>query len=144
VTESLPSAESMGVLSDSVTEENQAVGRAMESSPEIKRLALEITAKEAHVKMEDAAKYPSMELIAQYGYFTRITRFETTNLNGLTPNNIQLGTSIKVPLFNKQRIAARVGEAIVPAIADGNGVARRSEARAGVGAREHGGDPGAL
>jgi outer membrane protein len=111
VTESLPSAEAMGLTSDSVAEENRAVTRAMENSPELKKLTLEVTAKEAHVKMEEAAKYPSMELIAQYGYFTRITRFETTNLNGLTPNNIQLGTSVKIPLFNKQRIQARVGEA---------------------------------
>jgi outer membrane protein len=111
VAESVPSAEAMGVLSDSAVEENRAVARAIDNSAELKKLALEVTAKEAHVKVEEAAKYPSMELIAQYGYFTRITRFETTNLNSLTPNNIQLGTLIKIPLFNKQRIEARVGEA---------------------------------
>ncbi len=97
---------------DSATEENRAVTRAWENSPELKKLSFEVDAKEAHLRAEKSQKYPQMELIANYAYLTRQTRFVTANLNYLTPNNIQLGTSIKIPLFGNARVSARVGEAL--------------------------------
>jgi len=51
-----------------------------------------------------------MELVAQYGYFSQLTRFAVP-LNNFTPNNVELGTSLRIPLFANRRIAARVGEA---------------------------------
>jgi outer membrane protein TolC len=96
---------------DSAEEENRAVKRAWENSPELKKLAFEVQAKEAHVRAEESQKYPQLELVANYAFLSRETRFVTGNLNNLTPNNVQLGTSIKIPLFGNARIAARVGEA---------------------------------
>jgi outer membrane protein len=96
---------------DSAEEENRAVARAWENSPELKKLAFEVEAKQARLRSEDSQKYPQMELLVNYAYLSRETRFVTGNLNNLTPNNVQLGTSIKIPLFGNARIAARVGEA---------------------------------
>ncbi len=103
VPESMP----VTTASDSLEEETRAISRAIDNSPELKRLAHEVEAKEEHVRLEHAQKYPSMELVAQYAFLSRLTRFETTNLNNLTPNNVQLGTSIKIPLFTNARVSAR-------------------------------------
>ncbi|SRR5579871_581654 len=96
---------------DSVEEENRAVQRAWDNSAELKKLNFELQAREARLRAEESQKYPQMELLVNYAYLTRATRFVTSSLNTLTPNNIQLGTSIKIPLFANAKIAARVGEA---------------------------------
>jgi outer membrane protein len=97
---------------DSMAEENRAVQRAWDNSSELKKLAFDIEAKQARVRAEDSQKYPQLELIANYAYLSRQTRFVTGNLNNLTPNNVQFGTSIKIPLFGNARTSARVGEAM--------------------------------
>jgi outer membrane protein TolC len=111
VSEPLASIQQGDVPYDSAAEENRAVTRAWENSPELKKLAFEVQAKQARLRAEDSQKYPQMELLVNYAYLSRATRFVTGTLNTLTPNNIQLGTSIKIPLFGNARISARMGEA---------------------------------
>jgi outer membrane protein len=111
VSEPLAAISPGDVAYDSAEEENRAVARAWANSPELKKLAFEVEAKQARLRAEDSQKYPQMELLVNYAYLSRETRFVTGNLNNLTPNNVQLGTSIKIPLFGNARIAARVGEA---------------------------------
>jgi outer membrane protein len=111
VSEPLAAIQQGDAASDSAAEENRAVNRAWENSSELKKLGFEAEAKQARVRTEQSQKYPQMELLANYAFLSRETRFVTGNLNNLTPNNVQLGTSIKIPLFGNARIAARVGEA---------------------------------
>jgi len=94
---------------DSPEEEKRAIARALDNSLELRRLRHELDAKEARVRAEESQKYPQVELIAEYALEQAIFRFETTVRT--TPNNVQLGTSIKIPLFGHARIAARVGVA---------------------------------
>ncbi len=90
--------------------ETAAIARAIENSPDLKRLAQEVEAKEARVKAEQAQKYPQMDLIAQYAVLSKANNYEDF-FRKFERNNVEIGVSIRIPLFNGPRISARVGQA---------------------------------
>lgn len=105
----VPDSVPAGAAFDSADAEKQAIARAIDNSFDLKRLRHELEAKEARVRAEESQKYPQVELIAEYALQQQIFRFESNVRT--TPNNVQLGTSIKIPLFAQHKIGARVGVA---------------------------------
>jgi outer membrane protein TolC len=90
--------------------EQRAIARALEGSPEIRRLREMVTAKEAMVQSAQREKYPTADLVGQYalvsnfnGYADFYRRFER--------HNVEFGLSVRFPIFDKPRIDAKVGQA---------------------------------
>jgi outer membrane protein TolC len=90
--------------------ESRAISRAVESSPELKRLAEDVAAKEFKVKAEKAQKYPQMDLIGQYALLSKTNNYEDF-YRRFERHNLQLGLAVRIPIFDKVRINARVNQA---------------------------------
>ena len=88
----------------------QLEARAVESNPGIKTLAEEIRAKEFQMKSEDALRWPRVNLVGQYGLFSDINNF-SSYFKKFTRNNATVGLSILVPLYDRDRISARLSKA---------------------------------
>jgi len=87
-----------------------AVERALASHPELKRLALEVTAREARVRSEQAQRWPQFDLVAQYAVLSRANNYDRF-FRDFERHNAQLGMSLRLNIFDGRRIEARVGQA---------------------------------
>lgn len=90
--------------------EQRAIARALEGSPEIRRWNETVSAKQAMVQAAQREKYPQADLVGQYalvsnfnGYADFYRRFER--------HNVEFGLSLRLPIFDKARIDAKVAQA---------------------------------
>ena len=83
--------------------------RALEIHPEIREAEATLRAKEFHVEVERAERYPQLTLVSQYALFSRANNYQDY-FNRFTRNNYILGLSIQVPLFNGFRTEARIAQ----------------------------------
>jgi len=90
--------------------EQRAITRALEGSPELKRLSEEVAAKEAKAKSARAEKYPQADLVAQYALVGRYNNYDDF-YRRFERNNVQIGLAVKIPVFDRVRIGALVGQA---------------------------------
>jgi outer membrane protein TolC len=90
--------------------EQRAIARALEGSPELRRLGEEVAAKEAKAKSARAEKYPQADLVAQYALVGRFNNYADF-YQRFERHNVQLGLSLKIPVFDGARIGALVGAA---------------------------------
>ena len=88
----------------------QLEARALENNPAIKTLEQEIRAKEFQVKSEEGLRWPRVNLVGQYGLFSDINNF-SSYFKKFTRNNATIGLSILVPLYDRDRISARLSKA---------------------------------
>jgi outer membrane protein TolC len=106
-------ADSFPAAPDETTDsaaEQRAIIRAQEGSPELKRLAEEVAAKEAKAKSARAEKYPQADLVAQYALVGRYNNYDDF-YRRFERNNVQIGLAVKIPVFDRVRIGALVGQA---------------------------------
>ena len=87
--------------------EDDAISRALDNSPEVKRLESDLQAKALELKSYHAYRLPKADLVAQYSLlspFNNIQKF----FNHFQLNNVELGASFSIPL-----LAGKAGKAYI-------------------------------
>jgi outer membrane protein len=79
--------------------EEHAVQAALESNKDLRKLQSQITAKGLEMRSEKAARYPRVDLVAQYALFAKFNHYEDY-YRTFQRNNGQIGMSFQVPVFN--------------------------------------------
>ncbi len=90
--------------------EEAAIQAAVAASQEIKRLEAVARAKGYQIDAEKAAKYPRVDLVAQYAMLGRFNHYEDF-FSSFERHNGQLGVSVQVPVFARSQIEPRVAQA---------------------------------
>jgi outer membrane protein len=76
----------------------QALATAVESSTEMRRLESQIAAKQLEVRGQRAARWPRIDLVAQYGMLARFNNYEQF-FQRFQRNNGEIGMSFQVPVL---------------------------------------------
>ena len=108
--------------------EGAAVAEALGNSKEIRRLEALHRAKRYQLDAEKVARYPHVDLVAQYALLGRYNNYEDF-FKTFQRHNGQLGASIQVPILNGGLVAARTAQ-VGTEIAQAN--LRLAAARSGV------------
>lgn len=122
----LEPAEVPGLSADETLD--QLVSRAVENNEGIKALEDEVRAKEFQVRGEQATHWPRVNLVGQYGLFSDINNF-STYFRRFSRNNLTVGLSIMVPLYDRYRASALISKAEAELAA---AKLRLTDARAGI------------
>ncbi len=104
------------------------IARALANQPALQALDDEVRAKEFQVKSEEGTRWPRVNLVGQYGLFSKINNYDQY-FQKFARNNITIGASIVVPVYQRERYSAGL------AIAENELAAarfRRDQARADV------------
>ena len=97
-------------LADPEETPERLISLALERNPGLRALAEEVEAREFAVKSEEATRWPRINLVGQYGLFSRINNFEDF-FQRFARHNATLGVSIQVPVYERERRAARMSRA---------------------------------
>jgi outer membrane protein TolC len=90
--------------------EDDAVRSALESSRELRKLESSIAAKGLEARSYRAQKLPRVDLVAQYGLFSRFNNLQDY-FNRFQRNNTQIGASIVLPLIPSRAADAFANQA---------------------------------
>jgi outer membrane protein TolC len=90
--------------------EGDSVAAALANSKEIKRLESALQAKGFELRAAGAARYPQIDLVAQYGLLARFNNYEDF-FRSFQRNNGQIGVSISIPVIPGAAPAAQVVQA---------------------------------
>ncbi|MCC6858714.1 MAG: TolC family protein [Bryobacterales bacterium] len=90
--------------------EEAAVDAALSSSKESRRLESAMQVKTLEIRQHRAARLPRLDLVAQYGMFSKFNNYEDF-FRKFQRNNGQIGVSIQVPVLPGPGIGARVAQA---------------------------------
>ena len=88
--------------------EGDAVVAALTNSKEIRRLESVVIAKGFERKSHESARLPRLDLVAQYGLFSRFNNYDKF-FNRFQRHNGQFGVSVQVPLLPSQASKAQMG-----------------------------------
>ncbi len=86
---------------------DRLVAMALERNPGLRAIEEEIQAREFAVKSEKAARWPRINLVGQYGLFSKINNYEDY-FQRFQRHNGTLGISVQVPIYERERRAARM------------------------------------
>ncbi len=86
------------------------VEQALAVHPELRRLALEVEAREARVRSERAQRWPQADLVGQYALLTRANNYHRF-FKEFERHNAQIGMALRFTIFDGNRINARVAQA---------------------------------
>jgi outer membrane protein TolC len=90
--------------------EDGTIARALESNPELKRLASNLQAKLLEVKSYKAQRLPKVDLVAQYALLGKYNNFDQY-FTKFQHNNIELGASISIPVLAGRASTAYASQA---------------------------------
>jgi outer membrane protein TolC len=90
--------------------EDGTIARALESNPELKRLASNLQAKLLEVKSYKAQRLPKVDLVAQYALLGKYNNFDQY-FTKFQHNNSELGASISVPVLAGRASSAYASQA---------------------------------
>jgi outer membrane protein len=90
--------------------ETQAVESAFESNKELRQLQSQITSKQLEVKGGKAARWPRVDLVAQYGLFAQFNNY-SRYFNHFQRNNGEIGASFQLPLLAGTGVGAQMAQA---------------------------------
>jgi outer membrane protein len=107
---------------------DQVISRAVEDNQGVKALEDEVRAKEFQVRSEQATHWPRVDLVGQYGLFSDINNYSQF-FQRFSRNNLTVGLSIVVPLYDRYRSSALISKAEAELAA---AKLRVSDARAGI------------
>ena len=79
--------------------EDTAVETALNASTELRKLQSQIAAKGLEIKSEKAARLPRVDLVAQYGLFSKFNNYDQYFAR-FQRNNGEIGASFQVPVFS--------------------------------------------
>jgi outer membrane protein TolC len=91
-------------------DEEQALGAAVESNKELRRLESLVAAKQLEIKGIRAARLPRADLVAQYGLFARFNNYDEF-FQKFQRNNGQIGVSFQLPILAGPAISAQTAQA---------------------------------
>jgi len=83
----------------------EAAERALRDNRELRGLSSAMAAKNLEMRSFEAAKYPRLDLVAQYGLFARFNNYEDF-FQKFQRHNGQLGISFQIPLWTGPATAA--------------------------------------
>jgi outer membrane protein len=106
----------------------QVAARALANNPGLQAMDEEVRAKEFQVKSEQASRWPRVNLVGQYGLFSKFNNYEDF-FQRFQRHNATLGVSIVVPVYERERLNARLSKAEAE-LAETR--YRRDDARAGI------------
>ena len=69
----------------------------------------DLKAKELHVEAEKAERLPKAEIVGEYAVFSKANNY-SDYFNSFSRNNVLLGFSFQVPIFNGGRTSSRVAQ----------------------------------
>jgi len=90
--------------------ESVALKEALESSKEIRRMESELLAKSLEIRSQKAARWPKVDLVAQYAMLAQFNHYEDY-YRSFQRNNGQLGVSVEVPLLVGSAPSAQMAQA---------------------------------
>lgn len=83
--------------------------QALECTPEIQKSKADLKAKEFHVEAEKAERLPKAEIVGSYAVFSKTNNY-TDYYNRFSRNNVLLGFSFQVPIFDGSRASSKVAQ----------------------------------
>jgi outer membrane protein len=89
---------------DQEQREQDLVDRALNSSLDLQQAEFERKAREHHLAGEIGTRWPTVDLFAEYGLFSKINNFENY-FKTFQRNNFNIGLQVRIPLLNSQRSA---------------------------------------
>ncbi len=94
--------------------EGQSVGematQALNNNPGLLALAEQVRAKQFQVRSEQGSRWPRVNLVGQYGLFSDHNNFSDF-FQRFSRNNVTVGVSIVVPIYERERYNARLSKA---------------------------------
>jgi outer membrane protein len=90
-----------------VSSEGDAVVAALQNNKELRRLEAVVIAKGFERRSHEAARLPRLDLVAQYGLFSRFNNYDKF-FNRFQRHNGQFGVSIQIPLLPSQASKAQI------------------------------------
>jgi outer membrane protein TolC len=89
--------------------EQAAVADALQSSKELRRLESGMIAKQLEIKGQKAARWPRVDLVAQYALLGRFNNYEQF-YNRFQRNNGQIGMSFQLPILTGPGTGAQIAQ----------------------------------
>jgi outer membrane protein len=86
------------------------IARAMDHNPSLRELDDEVRAKEFQVQSEKGSRWPRINLVGQYGLFSKINNYDQY-FQKFARNNATLGISIVLPVYQREAYNARLSKA---------------------------------
>ncbi|MBI4463857.1 MAG: TolC family protein [Acidobacteria bacterium] len=86
------------------------VAQAFANNGGLQALEDELRAREFQVRSEEATRWPRVNLVGQYGLFSDINNFSDF-FRRFTRHNATFGISVVMPIYERERRAARLSEA---------------------------------
>ncbi len=100
-----------GPLAFPIPESEEAALRlALAASKELRKLESSVLVKQLALKEHEAARLPTLDLVAQYGLFAKFNNYEDF-FRRFQRHNGQLGVSVQVPLFKSAASVAQASQA---------------------------------
>jgi outer membrane protein TolC len=112
----IPQSESIGTQEaavpplDSDDTLDVLVARAIDNYPGLRELDEEVHAKEFAIASERGTRWPRINLVGQYGLFSKINNYDQY-FQKFARNNLTIGLSIVVPLYQREGYNARLAKA---------------------------------
>ncbi|GAB4357522.1 MAG: hypothetical protein OHK0021_01820 [Bryobacter sp.] len=111
-TDDLVEIEPLAALATTLpSQDEEAIQAALANSRELKRLQLDMQAKDLEVRANRAAYLPQVDLVAQYGLFARFNNFDRF-FNSFQRNNALFGLSFKFPIVPGAAASAQAASAL--------------------------------
>ncbi len=89
--------------------EEQAIQSALESNKDLRHLESEIVSKQLERRGEKAARWPRIDLVAQYALFAKFNNYQDY-FRTFQRNNGEIGLSFQVPLLAGPGVSAQVAQ----------------------------------
>jgi len=89
--------------------EEQAIAAALESNRELRRLQSQIASKQLEMRGEKAARWPRIDLVAQYGMLARFNNYDKF-FKEFQRNNGEIGVSFQLPVLAGPGVGAQVAQ----------------------------------
>jgi len=89
---------------DESQREGDLTDRAMENSLDLRQAEYERRARERRLQGEIGSKWPSVDLVGEYGLFAKFNNFQEF-FQKFERNNVNIGVQVKIPIFASQRSA---------------------------------------
>ena len=93
-------------------DQTEALGQAVASNPELKRIDAGLRAKGFALRAEKGALAPRIDLVAQYSLLGRFNNFEDY-FNKFQRHNGQVGMSFQIPVFGRKEVNARAAKVLL-------------------------------
>jgi outer membrane protein TolC len=84
--------------------ERDLTDRALENSLDIRQADYERRARERRLAGEIGSKWPSVDLVGEYGLFSKINNYDEF-FRKFERNNLNIGLQVRIPIFASQRSA---------------------------------------